>query len=76
MAKKINIKIFGLSFFIALQAAFCVYFRWIPFDILSKRAFVILLALTFAFTPLIYQIILRFIAALFSRYGSVGGVIC
>lgn len=61
MAKKINIKIFGLSIFIALQAAFCVYFRWIPFDILSKTVWAILILLIFVFTLIIYRVMSRFV---------------
>lgn len=61
MLKKFDYKILGISFFIALLVAIFVFFQWIPFEIFSKRALAILLTLNLAFTPIIYQIISRYV---------------
>ena len=61
MLKKFDYKILGISVFIAFLMSFCIYFRWIPFDILSKTAWAILLLFILFFTPIIYRIISKFV---------------
>lgn len=62
-----ELKILVISLFLAIQFAFCVYLRWIPYPILSKRAFAAIILLIGLFTICTDFIVSRWILIRFRR---------